>query len=197
MTYNYDTFNPFGTHPNYKFSDVFESAAVFKEESDKTGIPQKITDENMNLLFYLLYARYGNSTIASWDTNQFIYKVFSIIFMYGPTWETRLEVQDKLRELSKTNELFDGSENIVNHATNPSTAPGTNAYEALPFIDNQTGGKWKKGKVEGYALLLDVLKADVTKEFIDKFASLFIKVLASDAPLYYVTTPEEQEILGI
>ena len=193
----YNAFNPFGTHYNYKFSDVFGSAAEFKTKSDETGIPQKITDENMNLLFYLLYARYGNSTIASWDTNQFIYKVFSTVFMYGPTWETRLEVQDKLRELSKTNELFDGTENIVNHATNPSTPPGTDYYQALPFIDNQTGGKWKKGKVEGYALLLDVLKTDVSKEFIDKFAPLFIKVVEPDAPLFYITTPEEQEILDI
>lgn len=190
-------FNPFGTHPNYKFSDVFGSAADFKTISDETGIPQKITDDNMNLLFYLLYARYGNSTIASWDTNQFIYKVFSTVFMYGPAWETRLEVQDKLIALSKTNELFDGSENIVNHAKNPSTAPGTDSYEALPFIDDQTGGKWKKGKVEGYALLLQVLQSDVTKEFIDKFASLFIKVVEPNAPLFYTTTPEEQEILEI
>ena len=192
-----NTFNPFGTHYNLKFSDVFGSAAEFKTKSDETGIPQKITDDNLNLLFYLLYARYGNSTIASWDTNQFIYKVFSTVFMYGPTWETRLEVQDKLRELSKTNELFDGTENIVNHATNPSTPPGTDYYQALPFIDNQTGGKWKKGKVEGYALLLDVLKTDVSKEFIDKFAPLFIKVVEPDAPLFYITTPEEQEILDI
>ena len=43
------------------------------------------TDANATTLYYLLYARYGNSHIVNTDENQFTYKLFSTIFMYGPT----------------------------------------------------------------------------------------------------------------
>lgn len=186
----------FGTHYNYKFSDVFESAADFVGFSEECEIPTKITPENLNLLYYLLYARYGNSTIASWDTNQFKYKMFSIIFMYGPTWETRLKVQDEIRNLTPE-ELTDGSTQITNHAYNPSTAPATNSFTPLQHTNDQTAGKWKKSKLEGYALLLEVLRADVSKEFLDRFENLFIRVVEPTKPLFYTTTPEEQETLQI
>lgn len=193
-----DIYNPFGVHNNFNFTDVFESAADFVEFGKTCEIPLKITDENLNLLFYLLYSRYGNSTVASWDTSQFQYKMFSIIFMYGPTWEARLEIQDKMRELLKDeNALREGSIQITNHAFNPSTAPPTNDFSPLKHTNDQVSGKWQKSKLDSYTMLLDVLRTDVTKEFLDRFENLFIKILAPDYPLFYTTTPEEQEVLKI
>jgi hypothetical protein len=41
--------------------------------------------DNVSLVYYLLYARYGNNPIANRDENQFKFKIFSVIFQYGPT----------------------------------------------------------------------------------------------------------------
>ena len=84
--------SPFGNFRTRTFSDIYGSASVFKNTFVDSGIPLEITDTSLTTLYYLLYARYGNSHIASMDENQFKYKVQSIVFMYGPTWEKRLEL---------------------------------------------------------------------------------------------------------
>ena len=157
-------------------------------------------------MYYLLYARYGNTPIANYDQTQWKYKMFSIIFQYGPTWEKRLSIQDTLRGLQISDlvdngsfhELFSHSasetssktgsdnntrtlnttetntgtasvantgtdttastgtqsvshtgtvgttgetEDIKNHAYNPSTSPAQNAYSPLSYINEQHATK--------------------------------------------------------
>ena len=77
---------------NLLFTQVFGNAETFLAFLQNNGVPLKITVENAELLYYLLYARYGNSHIANNDENQFKYRLASTIFMYGPTWEKELEV---------------------------------------------------------------------------------------------------------
>lgn len=170
------------------FSDIFESAEAFTESAGNIGIPLKVT--NVSTLYYLLYARYGNSHIAFSDENQFIYSLFSVIFQYGPTWEKRLDVQDKLRALTD-DELFTGGKAIYNHSYNPGSAPSTSTLEELLTINDQNTTNYKKSKLEGYSMLLSVLETDVTEEFISKFKKLFIQVLAPDYPLLYASEVEE------
>ena len=72
---------------NYTFTDVFDNVVDFVNEYKGSGLYTEIntiSDENLNLTFYLLYARYGNSAITNRDVHQFKYKLFSTIFMYGP-----------------------------------------------------------------------------------------------------------------
>ena len=72
---------------NYTFTDVFDNVVYFVDEYKNSGLYTEIntiSDDNLNLTFYLLYARYGNSVISNRDVNQFKYKLFSTIFMYGP-----------------------------------------------------------------------------------------------------------------
>lgn len=116
----------------------------------------------------------------------------SIIFMYGPSWEKRLEIQTKIRDLTDE-ELMRGGKAIYNHSFNPSTAPKTGSLEELDTINEQNTTNYKKSKMEGYSMLMSLLERDVTEEFISLFSKLFIKILAPDYPLLYDTTLEEDE----
>lgn len=169
------------------FADIFPNVETFTSELTTSGIPVLLTkNESIPALYYLLYARYGNSHNAFSDENQFKYSVFSTIFMYGPTWEKRLEIQGKLRELSEK-DLLVGGKAIYNRAYNPSTAPSTNTLEELTTINEQNTTNFKKSKLEGWSILMSLLETDVTEEFIGKFKKLFLTVTATGIPLLYET----------
>ena len=140
----------------------------------------------LDLIYYLLLSNYANSVIASDDENRFKYKVFSTIFQYGPTWAKELETQKAIRELS-LDELQEGTRNIVNAAANPSTTPSTQDTEELPYVSNQNVSKIKRSKVDGYALLLSLLKDDVTESFMNRFKPLFLNIVEPERPLWYAT----------
>lgn len=182
--------NLYGNYRNRTFTDVWNNVQSFQSDLAECGLPVKIDVETQTTLFYLLYARYGNSTIASSDENQFKYKLFSLIFQYGPTWEKRLEIQDSLRALD-LDELMDGGKAVYNTAFNPNQAPSTDALEELQYINQQNTTKYKKSKVEAYNLVLSLLKTDVTEEFIGKFKKLFLVVVSPEEPLWYVTNLEQ------
>jgi hypothetical protein len=172
------------------FADIFPSVDVFHEMYTEAEIPPMLANERtIDTIYYLLYARYGNSHIGFSDENQFAYSVLSTIFMYGPTWEKRLEVQKIIRELDE-NELLAGSKAIHNHAFNPSTAPNTSTISELPYINDQNTTTYRRSKLEAYTTLVELLDTDVTEEFINKFKKLFIVVLAPDYPLLYKTTED-------
>lgn len=188
------------------FSEIWERADEFIQDYQTNGIPMTITTSNATILYYLLYARYGNNPIANYDEEQFKYKVFSIIWSNGPTWQKRLEVQNTLRTMQLSDLINDGqiaelfssqgsnsqtasgtsgntrtlntqeantgtqavartgtdttastgtqavahtgtvrtqgdSEDIKNHAYNPGTAPATDAYSPLTYINEQHATK--------------------------------------------------------
>lgn len=178
------------------FTDIYDNVddfiADYKNESSDfvNGIPNLISDASAETLFYLLYGRYGNNPIANRDINQFKYKLFSVIFQYGPTWEKRLEVQADLRALT-LDDIRLGSKAIYNQALNPSTEPSTASLEELTFINQQNTTNYKKSPLEGYAILLDLLNTDVTEEFIKKFNVCFKKFVSAERPLIYVTEEDE------
>lgn len=187
-------------------TDVWSDASGFLTDYQNAGIPTTISNQNATTLYYLLYARYGNTPIANYDENQWKYKMFSIIFQYGPTWEKRLDIQTTLRGLQIADLIDNGSyraltsqsgtetssktgsdnntrtlnttekntgtsalantgtdttastgtqsvartgtvgttgetEDIKNHAFNPSTAPAQNAYSPLSYINEQHATK--------------------------------------------------------
>ena len=184
------------------FTDVWDSAADFKTEfgqspfagaiSSTEATTPAVTHDNVSRTFYLLYAKYGNNPIANNDINQFKMKVFGVIFQFGPTWEKRLDIQEKLRGLNET-ELMSGNRAIYNSALNPATKPTTGSLEELNYINSQNTTNYKKGKMEAYAQLWDLLDTDVTGEYIDKFKICFKQFVAPENPLLYVTDAEEVE----
>lgn len=184
--------NLYGNYRNKKFTDVWSSDAAFLGDYNGNGIEVTISEQSATLLYYLLYARYGNSTIASSDETQFKYKVFSTIFMYGPTWEKRLEIQKEVRSLT-LNEIQDGGKAIYNTALNPNQAPTTSSLEELKYIDHQNTSNFVKSKVDAYGIIINLLETDVTEDFIMEFKKLFLTVVTPELPLWYVTKKGEEE----
>lgn len=185
----------YGNYRQVKFTDVWQTAESFVSEYKNNGIETTISDKTATTLYYLLYSRYGNSVLASSDTNRFKYDVWATIFSYGPTWEKRLEIQTKLRNLTD-DELFTGATQIYNHAYNPGTAPSTNTLDELTAINEQNTSKNKKGKMDAYAMLIALLETDVTESFLDKFKKLFLKVVQPELPLWYATNIVDDDIIG-
>ena len=177
------------------FAQIFNSFETFNTEFAATPFSTAIAAANptaqvdLELVFYLLYSRYGNSHIAFSDENQFRYNIFSTIFMYGPSWATRLNAQKEIRNLS-IDELMKGSEATYNTALNPDTEPTMDERDGLAYISNQNKTLYTKSKIEGYANLLALVETDVSEEFIGKFRKFFTKVFAADEPLLYATYNE-------
>ena len=175
------------------FTDIWDNAAEFVSDYKSSGLyvtNNKISDTSATTLYYLLYARYGNSPIANRDVTQFQYKVFSLIFQYGPKWEKELDVQSKVRSLTD-DQIRLGSKAIYNQALNPADTPSTSTLDELSYINQQNTTNYKKSPLEGYAILEELLRDDITKIFIDKFNICFKKFVSSERPLIYVTEDEE------
>ena len=187
-------YNPIdGNYLTRRFKEIFPDTETFVSENLDSDL-KVLNEKYLSILYALLYARYANSCIASYDEHQFKYSMWSLIFMYGPTWVRRLEVQDELRKLD-IEDLRAGGKAIYNTALNPSNAPGTATTEELNYINQQNTANHKKGKVDAYANLMQLLETDVTEEFISKFKKLFITIVQPDMPLWYITTPDEQMII--
>ena len=172
------------------FSDIWSDVDSFLTDYSSVGIPTTITENSATTLYYLLYARYGNNPIANLDEEQFKYKVFSVIFQYGPTWEKKLSIQSTLRDLSET-DIIAGSKAIYNSALNPSALPSTSSLEELEYINSQNTTNYKKSKMDAYAQLWELLDTDVTGEFINKFKPLFKIFVRPEKTLLYVTEEED------
>ena len=171
------------------FTDIYETLNDFIYDYNNIGIPKIISVESASTLYYLLYGKFGNSPIANLDENQFKYKLFSVIFMYGPAWEKRLDIQDKIRQLS-ADDLLQGAKAINNHALNPETDPSTLAPDELPYINEQNTTQYKKSKMDAYGQLWSLISTDVSAEFLAKFNDCFKKFVKPANPLIYVTDKE-------
>lgn len=173
------------------FIDIWEEVNDFCYDYQHIGIPTTISIQSAMTLYYLLYARYGNNPIANFDENQFKYKVFSVIYQYGPVWEKKLSIQNALRGLTE-DDLLKGSKAIYNTALNPSTAPSTASLEELEYINSQNTTNYKKSKMDAYSQLWELLDANVTEDFIVKFKWCFKQFVAPEKTFIYVTDTEAE-----
>lgn len=162
-----------------RFGEVYNNVDDFYTDYTTMGIPTTITKTNLETLFFLLYAKYGNSHFANKDLVQSKLKIFSTIFKYGPTWEKKLSIQADIRALT-LDDLQEGAKQIVNHANNPNTAPSTSALEELEFIDEQHQTNYKRNKIDAYNSLWSMLATDVTEEFLNRFRNIFQLVTDED-----------------
>ena len=118
-------------------------------------------------------------------------KLFAIIFQYAPTWEKKLDIQNKVRNLTE-DEIRTGTKAIYNQAMNPGTEPSTDSLEELTSINTQNTTGYKKSKLDAYMSVWSMLATDVTEELIVRFKPLFSKwVLGS--PLLYADEEEFTE----
>lgn len=181
----------YGTYRYRTYSEIFSTLEDFLEVWDTSPMPKVLErsgDEfgaDMTTLYYMLYARYAGSPIASSSEEQFVLKLFMTISQYGGEWKKKLELQGKLRALTD-DELAKGSLAYYNHALNPSTAPINDSTEALPKIDSQNVTAYKKTKMEAISEQWSLLNSDQTKLFLDKFESLFNPLAMPDYDLHYI-----------
>lgn len=181
----------YGNYRTSTFADIFPDADKFFSEYTQSIIftadandENKIPSNYMRILWGLLYARYGNSSIASSDPNRFKYQLWSIIYSAGPAWVKKLELQAKLRGLTD-DELLTGSKTITNLAYHDGTQPSTSTLEEIQAISQQNTVNTKRSKLDGYSLLYDMLNEDVTSSFLSRFKKLFLQVVAPERPLWY------------
>ena len=175
------------------FTEIYEDVASFEDDYDTitafqsteiAPVTQGVTNyTNIDKIYYMLYAKYGNSPIANYDENQFKYKLFLTIWQYAPAWLRRLDVQEQLRAISNA-DLVKGAKVIYNHAYNPSTDPSTQTLTELTYINDQNTTNYKKSEMDAYTQLWTILVSDVTDDFLARFKPLFQKAINTLPYLY-------------
>lgn len=174
------------------FNQIFKSKEDFLSDYKNSGlIEEDLPDEAVTKIYCLLAAKHNHSATASRSPEQFKLQVFSIIYQYGPTWWKKLDIQKKLRNLTD-DDLLKGNKTIINSALNPSTYPSTSSIDELETINSQNTNTLKRGKVEGYASLAQLLEDDITKMFLDRFDKLFA-LFVKTRPVVYLDCDEEEE----
>ena len=169
------------------FTDVYPDFTSFKNCFDNDfGSYAKncITEASLKALYYMLYSRYGANPIANYTENLFKAKVVEITYAKGPTWERRQSLQKSLRELTD-DDLLTGSKTILNKALHDERRPGTDTSEELPYMNAQDVSKIKRSKIDAYSYLMDVLKTDVTEEFLQSYSKLFSKFVSPNIERIY------------
>ena len=159
------------------FNEIWNNYTTFSTDFSTSPFNGIIKANNLEILYYLLYAKFGNSFITNLDENQWKFKVFSTIWKYGPTWEKKLEIQADLKELDiKSKDFLKGARAIYNKALNPETEPSTSALTELNYINEQTTTNYEKCKMDALTQLWDLIVTDVTESFLQRFAPLFKKI---------------------
>lgn len=189
---------PYRKSTNECFSEVFPAYEDFDEFYTTCGIEPLISNtetanqtNTLKNLYYLLLARYANSPIASSDIYRFKLQVMAIIFQNGPTWEKRLAIQKKVRLL--TEDQLVKSTTVYNQADHPEVSPDTGSTEPVGFVNHQNMVHNVSNLLTAYDRLNEVLKTDVTNEFLNRFAKLFA-ILPEACPIIYVTEGDEDDV---
>lgn len=181
---------------NVTFSDLWSTKEEFINSYKEVGFPQTydggtyVTDDDLKLIWLLLIGRFADSTIKPFNTyGAFKVRFMSRVWQHAPAWKKNLDIQNKLRSLSLDDgsDIYKGSSAIYNSAMNPNTTPGTGTDQELNFINNQNVTKHKKSKLEGLALLSDLLKNDVTEQFLRRFDDFFKTIIYTGKEYTYVT----------
>ena len=175
-------------YENLTFDEVFSSDTDFKDKIRDTGLitDASITDNFLKLLYAMLFAKHGSDAIVSANEEQWIFKVALTTASYAPTYLKKQDIQAKLRALN-LDELREGYKNIFNHAVNPSTKPSTENTAELPYINDQNVNKGTKSKADAYAYLWEILKWNITDEFLKKYDKLFSMVATTTPRAVYIS----------
>ena len=182
-----------GQYRTVTFGEAFPTSTQFSTEFKASAyyslLGNEFTDTSINLVYYLLLAKYEANPTANQDVSLFKNKLFSIIFKYGPTWQKKLDIQKKLRTLTESDIIL-GTTTIYNRASNPEQAPTTDTIDELTYINDQNTQKFKRNKTSAYSELYSLLRDNITDAFIDHFKVCFRMIVAFD---YFVPVYEEEE----
>lgn len=162
-----------------------------RDASLAAPIQPRVSDKGIALTYWLLFAKYANSPIANYDIEQFAMKLLSTMFQHGPTWEKRLEIQEKLHSLNlDEGALFEGARAIYNSAANPDNHVD-NPDKPLDYVNSQNSSLYTRGKMDAYTFLWSLLRTDVSEEYLEAFRPLFKIFVAPEKPLLFGDYDEE------
>ena len=177
------------------FAEVFPNFLEFKYAFDNlfdSYAKNCISSTSLRTLYWLLYSRYCDNPIVNYTVVNFKAKIVGITYAKGPTWERKLALQKTLRELSEA-DLLAGARTLFNRAMHDATEPGTNTDEELDYINAQDVSKQRRSKLDAYSYLQDILKTDVTEDFIKSYSKLFSKFVTPTITRIYVNDIDEEE----
>ena len=185
---------------NITFSEMWETADSFIQTYKQVGFPQTyeggtyVSDDDLQLIWLLLIGRFADSTIKPFNTyGAFQVRFMSRVWQHAPAWKKNLDIQNKLRSMDlEGSEIYSGGTAIYNSAMNPSTTPGTDTSKELDFINSQNVTKHKKSKLEGLAILSDLLKNDITEQFLRRFDDFFKTIIYTGKEYLYATYIEQE-----
>lgn len=140
-----------------------------------------ITDAQLNIVWAVLGAKYGESHINFDNETTFRAKLISRIGETAPKFFKDLAIQQKLASLdiedSADMALISSAKIFVaNHADHPATDPSMDDFAALGYIDAQNTSTSKRGVLESLATLSLLMRSDLYTEFTKLFRSLFIAI---------------------
>lgn len=182
----------YGSYRTRSFSDIFPSYTEFATAFRASGLNTSVLkDSNLIILYYELYAQYGNSHIASSDENQFKYKMFMIILNKGLIWQKNLDIQAKLRLLTD-DQILQSAKYLSSHAFNPGDGGTkvTNGETILDYINDQSATKQSGPYIASMMAYMESL-VDVTSAFIAEFKKLFLTIVNPEIPLLYPDMEED------
>ena len=170
------------------FCEVWPNKDKFWDDYGALGFSVGDKDLTVNTqldrVYFLLLAKYGNNPIANSDVGQFKLKIFATIGAYWGTYNKKMKIQEKLRDLTEE-DILTGAKQVYNHALNPNSEPSTASLQELEYINDQNTASHKKSKMEAYSILWSIIHADYTREFLDRFKKCFaVFVDKMPAPFY-------------
>lgn len=176
---------------NKTLKEIWNSPVDFWEEFSETLLgreispqpPEDPTEEYnpeiepkvVQKYFFMIYAKYANSTIVGSDEDQWKDRFFLTFYEFAPAYQQKYKVQKRLRTMSEE-DMLKGAIQKTTHGFNPSTDITGNTDTEITTVNDQNLLKYTKGTLDGYNNLLELLKSDVTDQFVSKFKPLFIKV---------------------
>lgn len=163
-----------------KFPVVWKTLAEYN--TDKNFFMPSIEDMNEEEWVALL-GRYAESHIRFHNVTQFKMAFLTINKEAQEKLRSKLKINARLRSLNEDEALY-GAEIITNMATNPDTEPTTEAYEPLPYVNQQTGQKEQLGIVGGLYRLKHSIGGQAYNEYLDSFRSLFRVILIDEEVVY-------------
>ena len=102
-----------------KFVDVWKDYASFSTDYTNLmplvsgGVATPLTSDNQQALYYLLYAKYGNTPIICEDEFQWKMMIMATIITYVPTWQKKKAIQVSMRGLEEA-DIIQGAKQIYN-----------------------------------------------------------------------------------
>ena len=173
------------------FSDIYPDMESFKEDVTKYS-KIKMTDEEQEDLFFMIYSRYGNSNLRYTDEFLFSLRLFNHINIFYPKVLAIKRDQIKLRE-STDAELQYGGKTIQNQAQHNTADIANDTSLGVPQIDGQTVSILERSKLGVLQERLFSYTSGEEDVFLKDMYILFVQVIAPLSDLLFATHPFDEE----